>query len=364
MRSAALSIVPVLLAGCAQAQPSPAAPPAGQWRGVHLMSPGHRGVPMLLRMIREVLPPLGINQLILEINYGFEWQSHPELRSDDPLTRDDAAALKTACDAAGIRFIPMLQCLGHQSWAEHTHKLLTVYPQFDETPDIPADNKGIYCRSWCPLHPEVNPIIFALFDELIDAFSSTAFHVGMDEVFLIAHDGCERCRGKDPAELFAKAVNDYHAHLVGERGQTMLMWGDRLLDAAATGYGKWEAAENGTAPAIDRIPTDIVMCDWHYERRDAYPSIPIFIGKGFRVWPAGWRKPEATEALIRDSQAHAGPLMLGHLFTTWCGAVDLARLLLREPGSGGIGGNTAQVAAAMTHGARLLGAQVPEWSAP
>ena len=33
---------------------------------------------------------------------------------------------------------------------------------------IPKDNRNIYCRSWCPLHPKVNPIVFALIDELID----------------------------------------------------------------------------------------------------------------------------------------------------------------------------------------------------
>ena len=31
---------------------------------------------------------------------------------------------------------------------------------------------------------------------------------------------------------------------------TMLMWGDRFLDGAKTGYGRWEASMNGTWPAI------------------------------------------------------------------------------------------------------------------
>ena len=69
----------------------------------------------------------------------------------------------------------------------------------------------------------------------------------------------------------------------------MLMWGDRLLDAKTTGHSRWEASTNGTAPAIDRIPTDIVVCDWHYGRQDDYPSIPLLQKKRFRVWPAGWR---------------------------------------------------------------------------
>src|SRR5260370_1264356 len=83
----------------------------------------------------------------------------------------------------------------------------------------------IYCRSWCPLHPKVNEIVFPLLDEIIDAFQADAFHVGMDEVFLIGSDDCPRCKGKDPAELFAKAVNDLHDHLVRGKKLTMLMWG-------------------------------------------------------------------------------------------------------------------------------------------
>ena len=154
-------------------------------------------------------------------------------------------------------------------------------------------------------------------DELIDAFAADALHVGMDEVFLIGSEHCTRCRGKDPAELFAKAVRDYHDHLVRKRCVEMLMWGDRLLDAAATKYGKWEAAANGTHKAIDKIPKDIIICDWHYGKRAEYPSVPLFIKKGFRVWPAGWKDPAATRALLEFSLKHKSPLMLGHLCTTW-----------------------------------------------
>ena len=86
--------------------------------------------------------------------------------------------------------------------------MLKKYPQFDETPSIPQDDKKIYCREWCPSHPDVNKIVFELIDELIDAFEADAFHVGMDEVFLIGDKDCPRCKGKDVGELFAKVVND------------------------------------------------------------------------------------------------------------------------------------------------------------
>jgi hypothetical protein len=343
----------LLAAGAVAAQAADQPAPLA-WRGVHLMSSGASGVPLLKRLISEVLAPQGVNVVILEINYGFDYASHPELRTDNPVTKAQARELAALCREKGIRLIPQFQCLGHQSWAKSTFTLLTKYPQFDETPQIPRDNPGIYCRSWCPQHPEVNPIIFALMDELLDAFEADALHVGMDEVFLIASDQCPRCKGGDPAELFAKAVNDYHRHLVGERKVEMLMWGDRLLDAKATGYGEWEAAANGTHPAIDRIPKDIIQCDWHYGERASYPSVGIFLEKGFRVLPTGWRETKATLALLRDSLNHRDdPRMLGHLFSTWVGASELARVLLKTDDADRASAQAHQVAQAFTLGMKL-----------
>jgi hypothetical protein len=178
----------------------------------------------------------------------------------------------------------------------------------------------------------VNEIVFALLDEIIFAFEADAVHVGMDEVFLIASPHCARCKDGDPAKLFAKAVNDLHGHLVGQRKVEMLMWADRLLDAATMGYGRWEAATNGTHRAVDLIPKDIILCDWHYEELAKYPgkpkdysSIPFFLEKGFRVWPSGWKNVQATDALLDAELKHQHERLLGHLCTTW-GAVRTGEL--------------------------------------
>jgi predicted phosphodiesterase len=95
-------------------------------------------------------------------------------------------------------------------------------------------------------------------------------------------------------------------------------------------YGKWEASADGTAPAIESIPRDIILCDWHYEPRASYESIAMFLEKGFRVWPASWRKPDAAKALIDYSRTLENPRMMGHLNTTW-GAVEIGALVDFEP---------------------------------
>jgi hypothetical protein len=298
-------------------------------RGIHLGLGHDAGVDALIEEL-PALAEMGLNLLIPEVNYGFAYQLHPELQTDDPITMAAAQRLAAACRDHGIRLVPQFQCLGHQSWDKITYPLLTVHPEFDETPGQFPNNESIYCRSWCPQHPDVNGIIFDLFDELLEAFDADALHVGLDEVFLIGSEHCPRCKGHDTAELLAKAVNDYYGHL-SERHAEVWLWGDRLLDAETTGYGIWEAAANGTHPAIDMIPKDIVICDWHYEVLESYPSIALFLEKGFPVLPGGWRNVEAEELLLDATLAHKDhPQMLGYLCTTW-GAVKPGELAAWPP---------------------------------
>jgi hypothetical protein len=265
------------------------------------------------------LAALGVNIVIFEVNYNFQFQSHPELCAKPGISRPRAHELAAAARAQGIRLVPQFNCLGHQSWSKNTAPLLTKYPQFDETPGQFPENKGIYCRSWCPQNPEVNKVVFALIDELIEAFEADAFHVGMDEVFLIASEHCPRCRGGDPARLFAKSLNDLHRHIVRKHKLEMLIWGDRLLDAKTLGYSEWEASKNHTEASVDLVPKDVIICDWHYEKRAAYPSVPFLASKGFRVWPSGWQPLEASQAFSQFAREQRGEnkKVLGYLCTVW-----------------------------------------------
>ncbi|HXU79019.1 MAG TPA: family 20 glycosylhydrolase [Methylomirabilota bacterium] len=299
------------------------------WRGVHLAAHSDEQAAALADQLPK-LKAAGVNVVIVEVDYSFDFQSHPELRPARYVTRAGARQLVSVAHPLGIRLIPQINCLGHQSWSKSTGELLRHYPQFDETPGQFPDNEGIYCRSWCPQNPEVNGVIFALIDEIADAFEADAFHVGMDEVFILASEHCSRCRGGDPAGLFARAVNDLHAHIVGKRKLEMLLWGDRLLDARPLGYSKWEASMNGTAGAADLIPKDIIVCDWHYGKQADYPSVDLLLRKGFRVWPSGWQPLEASKRFSAFARAKSNERSLGYLCTTW-GKVKIADLSAWPP---------------------------------
>jgi len=292
-------------------------------RGLHLSAPAKRDLAAAIEFIRKQLPGTGVNTLVLEFNYQFDFKSRPEFADPAALGKNEVQLIVKACRESQIELIPLLNCLGHQSWAKRKARLLEKHPEFDETPEKYPDNQGIYCRSYCPRHPEVHRVVFDLMDELAQACEAKAFHIGMDEVFILADPDCPRCQGKIPAQLFADEVKILRAHLK-KVGCRTWMWGDRLLEGKSTGLGKWEASENGTEAAIDLLPKDILICDWHYERTTETPQ--RFARKGFDVVVCPWRKPDVALAQLTQLLAlrtGADPVVarhaLGMMQTTWCG---------------------------------------------
>jgi hypothetical protein len=297
-------------------------------RGFCIEPPRPSGVDSFIRFIDQELVPRKVNTLIVQIEYHYQFKSHPELTDSFALSKSEVRKIVSVCKKNGIRVIPQIDLLGHQSWANHPGKLLRVYPQFNETPYIQMPEKYVwpnadnfYCLSYCPLHPDLHPVLFDVIDELCDVFESDAFHAGMDEVFFIGDDKCPRCGGRDKAELFAGEVSVLHEHLQ-TKGKELWIWGDRLLDGKTTGLGEWEASMNDTYKAVDMIPKDVVICDWHYERPDK--TAVYFSMKGFRVITCPWRQPSFAITQIndilsfkRESPPEMSARFLGVMETTW-----------------------------------------------
>jgi hypothetical protein len=300
-------------------------------RGLAIAAPSVEGVDLFLKFIKEELAPAHFNLLILRVDWNYAYETHPELRDDNPLTQSDVKKIVNVCKKCGIRIAPQINLLGHQSWAKTTHNLLRVYPEFDETPNVDAKNytgwpnaDGLYCKSYCPLHPGVHAVVFSLVDEIMEAFETDLFHAGMDEVFYIGDPKCPRCGGHDKAELFAGEVTAIRNHIVQKNGRLMI-WGDRLIDGKTTGLGEWEASMNNTYRAIDMIPKDVFICDWHYERPDQ--TAVYFAMKGFDVATCPWRKPEVAVQQLNDMlrfRENSTPQMAKHfqgiIATVWSGA--------------------------------------------
>ena len=295
-----------------------------EFRGFCLGVPKQEDMDVFKRLITDVLPAYKCNALVLLIRYQYEFKSHPEVSDSGALTAEQAAEIGDLCRQNGIRIIPKMNLLGHQSGKQRGSELglLRSHPEFDETPDL---EEVRYCRSLCPRHPQVKDIVADLGDELIDAFGADAIHVGLDEVFEIGK--CPRCKGIPNSKIFADWVNVLHDHFVSKKKVEMLMWSDRLLNDKVMGYGEWDASANDTWGAVDNVPKDIIMCDWHYGKRDDYPSIPFFSSKGFRVIACPWKELDATEAFIKFTADHKDEKVMGMLATSWCNSGMVARYL-------------------------------------
>ncbi|HVN59093.1 MAG TPA: family 20 glycosylhydrolase [Bacteroidales bacterium] len=273
-------------------------------RGLCIAAPKPSEVAAFIEFIRKELVPGKINTLILRIDYNYRFESHPELSDSDALTKSDVKKIVRICRENSIRIIPQIDLLGHQSWASKPGALLRVYPEFDETPGVKFPEKyawpnadKLYCKSYCPLHPGVHDVVFAVMDELCDVYETDSFHAGMDEVFYLGEDQCPRCSGRDKAELFAGEVTLLRNHLA-QKSRHLWIWGDRLLDGKTTGLGEWEASFNNTSRAIDLIPKDVTICDWHYER--AEQTAVYFAMKGFDVVTCPWRESATGLQQLED----------------------------------------------------------------
>ena len=300
-------------------------------RGFCIGAPKSADLDRFIKFIDQELAPRNVNTLILRVDYNYQYESHPELSDSAALSKNEIKKLVDACRRNNIHLIPQVNMLGHQSWAGKTGNLLKVYPQFDETPLVKMPDKyvwpnadGLYCKSYCPLHPEVHAVVFDIIDEICNVFETDCFHAGMDEVFYLGEAQCLRCSGRDKAELFAGEVRTLRDHLA-LKNRKLWIWGDRLLDGKTTGMGEWEASFNNTFRAVDMIPKDVVICDWHYERPDQTPV--YFAMKGLSVITCPWRNADNAVLQTQDMikfRKYATPEMkdryLGMMQTIWSGA--------------------------------------------
>ncbi len=296
-------------------------------RGFCIALPTKENLNEFITFIDSELAPRNVNVLVLRVEYNYKFKRHPELTDSLALSRREIKKIVRDCKKNNIKLIPLIDMLGHQSGSKGPGRLLKVYPQFDETPipKIPDSTKvvlnGFNMKSYCPLHPDIHAILFDVIDEICNVFESDIFHAGMDEVFDIGNDKCPRCAGRDKAELFAGEVRTLHDHLA-EKNRKLWIWGDRLIDGKTTGLGRWEASYNNTYKAVNLIPKDVVICDWHYERPDLTPV--YFTMNGLSVISCPFRNPASAvlqaEDMIRFrkySSKQMSDRFLGVMQTVW-----------------------------------------------
>ena len=306
--------------------------------GYHFRAENEQGLIDDVEGAIKHLAPLGLTHLIIEINNSFIFEGHPEISASN-IT---AETLSNCCEKlrkANIEPIPLYNCIGHQGWNKR-NSLLKAYHEFDETPDIPDENLiakvhervgykwlSTYTPAWCCNEPKIYDVVLPAIQELVNATKCKTVHLGMDEIFLFGQ--CERCKGLDPADLFSNSLIKFYEHFK-QKGINVMIWGDRLLNATkllgedGAHRARYEKDfENvGTSKCIDKLPKDIIICDWHYRLEENYPSALELLSHGYTVWPSCWFDEDAAEAFWNSSlkaatELNRKDLLPGMLVTGW-----------------------------------------------
>ena len=284
-------------------------------RGLNMFSPKHEEVDRFCSFVENYLVPDRIDTILLIVRYNYMFESHPECRGLDPLTKEDVKKMLSVCRKHGIELIPDMNLLGHQTLQDNhdPDALLKSHPEFSETP---VEKEPEYSYSICASNEEAFNVVSDLMEELIDVFEAKYMHIGVDEVFYIGM--CDKCRasGKTNGELLADWCNGL-AKKIKAKGAIPMMWGDRLLNSFDFGYGPWDASQNDTWSAIDLLDKDFIITDWHYHCWPHFRSVEVFAEKGFKMWLCPFNIAQYAKMFLDYAKEHGSDNIIGVMETTW-----------------------------------------------
>jgi len=267
----------------------------------------------------------GFNAVQVTITDGVQLDHAVWQPRQDAWTKEDLREWSEYVRERGLRLIPEVKLLTHQDKFFQSRFPALMY------------NRSTYD----PRQEATYEAVFALLDELIEVTKADAIHIGHDEVAGRNEQSQKRWLQPGetiiPADLFLKDVLRVNEYLTARKVETW-MWGDMLLSpeefpgmfsrhlhGGVVGYGK---------AVRDRLPRDIVVCDWHYsDDQEEFPSLVKLQREGFRVVAATWKK----EKTIRDFSRFASRnRAYGMMATSWFhvqrGDWDVVERIIRMSG--------------------------------
>ena len=279
-------------------------------RGLHLPLKRNSDFELLANLMK-CLALYHHNLVVLEVHDAVRYDAQPLGSAPHAYEKHLLRHLVELGQRYGLEVVPGLNSLGHiQGWLFQPYRLdrLAEFRELIEDPSRPTLRRE---RTLCPSNPKGRELLFGIYDELLDLFKPKRFLVGLDEAFDWAE--CSRCRGKDPARLFAEHINALNDYFRARRVQ-MIMFQDMFLEKKDWPLGP-PCHSQGTAPALGMIPREnILMCCWQYSTDTEYPAFKHFVDRRFQCVGASWFQPENIWGYSRYVHAHGGQGMIG---TTW-----------------------------------------------
>ena len=231
----------------------------------------------------DKLAELKFDHLILDIEDGLEFASHPELRRHYTVSKDILSPVLAAARKKGLTIIPKLNF----SASGRNHHDEWLYPHTNNPDWTGAVFKGIYAE-----------VATDVINEIIDFIKPEAFfHIGMDE---------DHNRSYDQYVTTLCRLNK----LLSARKLRPVMWNDSGYDYPE-GQNKLHADK--CMYAESRIPNSIVQTVWNYS--EPRPDVVRRLKKqGFTVWGAPGKDAEQVKLWRKALLAENGD---GLLMTNW-----------------------------------------------
>ncbi len=222
--------------------------PRCEHRSARVYLPPKSEMPYFKKFIDTLLYH-GFNSILLEVGGCMEYKRHPEINEywkaysrefseyngktyhhqiskrvrnsvhtynagGDVYSQEELRELAEYCRVREMEIIPEIPSLTHSEY------ILGAYPSLAECDDEYLPD------TCCPQNDQLHKIVFDLYDEAIEVFKPKTLHIGHDEWWVMCL--CDKCRGKDPARLFADNVNKCYDYLASKGVETMF-WADKLV---------------------------------------------------------------------------------------------------------------------------------------
>jgi hexosaminidase len=235
--------------------------PALQWRGIS--DDISRGQVSTLQDFKEIIRQLvfykkNIYQPYIEDMFTFD--TDPNIGKDrGAITKSEMAQMVAEAKRNHIVLTPVFECLGHQD------RLLSL-PENRKYAEIQDPDRSPW--SFSPVNPDALKFVEELITELAEATPSPFFHIGGDEAFDVGTGTSEkRVKKIGIGRVHAEYFTRLHDFLKEQHNRQIMLYSDMLLHHPE---------------ALQYLPKDTILVDWHYGLEDKFPSIKTLKDAGFK----------------------------------------------------------------------------------
>ena len=201
----------------------------------------------------------GYNAVLLYLENAVRTSKTEYFDKNRTYSKEEMLDLVDYSKTIDIELIPAFENLGHlEKFLEYP-----ALTHLAETQDVSKcgrffDGAGGKADCGCTSNPELYAFLDEYISEVCALFPSKYVHMGLDEPFEFAV--CEKCMskikaGETRADLFLEHI--LHTYrLAKSLGKRMMMWDDFFE----------------YADIVEKLPRDIIMCNWNYEHVGEEPS--------------------------------------------------------------------------------------------